>query len=86
MKYSLALPCQEVTVLNSAHSKPSVTPVGGAVSLATARARHATDLVQQTVTFVLVGTLLYMDSALWLTAHWDSTMTVRRMTTMRPNV
>lgn len=80
------LPFQEVIVLNSAHSKPSVMPVGGAVSLATVHARHAMGHVQQTVTFVLVGTLLYTDSALLLTAHWDSTMTVRGTTVMRPHL
>lgn len=79
------LPCQEVSVLNSAHSKPSVTPVGGAASLATAPVRHATDLVQPTVTFVSVGTLLYMGSAPWLTAHWDSIMMVRGANTIRKN-
>ncbi|XP_038562057.1 proprotein convertase subtilisin/kexin type 5-like [Micropterus salmoides] len=67
----------EVIVLNSAHSKPSVTPVGGDVRPATAHARHATDLIQQTVMFVLVETLLYMASALCSTAHWDSTLMVR---------
>lgn len=60
----IALPCQEVSVLNSVHREPTATPVGGAASLATAHARHAMDLVQQTVSFVLAGTLLYMASAL----------------------
>lgn len=72
-----ALPCQVVHVLNSAHSRPSVTPVGGTVSLAIALARRATALVQQTVTCVSVETLLYMRSVPWLTAHWDNTMMVR---------
>lgn len=73
-----ALPASLVTsstrdnALNSVLSKPSATPAGGAVSLATARARHATDLAQQTATFVLVGIFLYMDSVLTLTAHRDS--------------
>ncbi|TKS73469.1 Proprotein convertase subtilisin/kexin type 5 [Collichthys lucidus] len=73
---SLVTSSTEVIVLNSAHRKPSVMPVGGAVSLATVHARHAMGHVQQTVTLVLVGTLLCTDSALLLTAHWDSTMTV----------
>lgn len=60
----MSLPCQEVIVSNSAHHKPSVTPVGGSASLATAPARHATDHGRPTVTCVLVGTLLYMDSVL----------------------
>lgn len=64
-------------MLNSVHRKPSVTPVGGAASSATTHARHATVLVQQTASFVLVGTVLCMGSALRLTAHWDSTLMVR---------
>ena len=72
-----ALLCQEVSVWNSAHRKPSVTPVGGAASLATAHARHATGLIRQTVIFVLVEMLHYMGNVLWLTVPWDSTMTVR---------
>lgn len=59
------LPCQAERVLNSVHSRPSVTPVGGAVSLATAPARHVEGLVQLTVTFVGVGTHLYTGSAPW---------------------
>lgn len=47
-----ALSRQEVSVLNSAYSKPSVTPVDGAVSLATAHARHAMAHGQQTATYV----------------------------------
>lgn len=73
-------------MLNSAHSKPSVTPVGGDVRPATAHARHATDLIQQTVMFVLVETLLYMASALCSTAHWDSTLMVTGTIMMRCNV
>lgn len=69
-----------MSVLNSVHSKLTVTPVDGAVSPATAHVKHVTDLVQQTAIFVLVGTILYMDSALWLTAHWDSILTVRETT------
>lgn len=72
-------------VLNSAHHKPSVTPVGGSASLATAPARHAMDLGQLTVTCVLVGTPLYMASALWLTAHWDNTLQVRGTSIIRLN-
>lgn len=56
-----------------------MTPVGGAASLATAHARHATGLIRQTVIFVLVETLHYMGSVLWLTVRWDSTMTVGGM-------
>lgn len=44
--------CQEVIASNSVRSKPTVTPVGGAVSHATPRARRVTALDQQTVTFV----------------------------------
>lgn len=80
-----ALPCQEVHVLNSVRSRPSVTPVGGAVSLVIAHVRHAMVLDQQTATFVLVGTQLYMGSAPWLTAHWDSTTMVRGTIMMRRN-
>lgn len=69
-----------MSVLNSVHSKLTVTPVDGAVSPATAHVKHAAVLVRQTAIFVLVGTILYMDSALWLTAPWDSTLMVREAT------
>lgn len=78
--------CQRDNALNSVLSKPSATPAGGAVSLATARARHATDLVQQTATFVLVGIFLYMDSVLTLTAHRDSILMVSRGSTMKADL
>lgn len=62
---------------NSAHSRPSVTPLGGAVSPATGHVRPATGLIRETATFVLMGTPLCTDSAPWLTAHWDNIMMVR---------
>lgn len=78
--------CQRDNALKSVLSKPSATPAGGAVSLATARARHATDLVQQTATFVLVGIFLYMDSVLTLTAHRDSILMVSRGSTVKADL
>lgn len=71
---SLVTSSMEVNVLNSVHCKRLVIPVGGAVSLATAHARPAMDLVLQTATFVWVEILLSMDSVLRLTAHWGSTL------------
>lgn len=62
---------------NSVHSRPSVTPLGGAVSPATGHVRPATGLIQQTATFVSMGTALCTGSASWLTAHWDNIMMVR---------
>ena len=75
---------QEGIVLNSAHLKPSVTPLGGSARPVTAPARRATGRGPPTVTCVWGGTLLYMGSALWLTAHWDNSMMVRGTTIIRP--
>lgn len=71
-----ALSCQEESVSNSAHRRPSVTPLGGAVSPATGHVRPATALIQQPATFVLMATPLSTDNAPRLTAHWDNIMMV----------
>lgn len=68
---------QKGSVLKSAHSRPSVTPVGGAVSPATARAWAVVERGPRTVSCVRGGLLRCTGSVPWSTAPSDSTLTVR---------
>lgn len=69
------MPHQEENVRNNVHRKPLLTPVSGAVNLVTTPATHAMVLLQQNVTFVLVG-LSLLPEGVTLAVERENTMTV----------